>query len=61
MTIYCATNSNIEVPFDHSDGISLENLDLHRAELGNANLMGSSFLNSNLRGAFFIQCKNEWL
>jgi uncharacterized protein YjbI with pentapeptide repeats len=48
MIIYCATDLHVEVPFNELKGALLKNLNLHRAELTEADLTGSSLSNSNL-------------
>lgn len=55
MIIHCTTDKHVEVPFENLVNAKLEGLDLHRAELEEVNLSGSSFKNSNLRGLSYIR------
>ncbi|RQO30407.1 hypothetical protein DBR32_12625 [Taibaiella sp. KBW10] len=49
MKIFCETDQHVEVPYDSLKGVSLENLNLHRAQLENIDLFGTSCLNTKSR------------
>ncbi|WP_406603609.1 pentapeptide repeat-containing protein [Niabella agricola] len=54
MKVFCHDDRIIEVPYDSLTGVSLDNLNLHRAQLESIDLSNSSFENANLRGLFYL-------
>jgi uncharacterized protein YjbI with pentapeptide repeats len=52
MKIVFATDKSLEIPYNSLVAVNLNGLNLHRALLENKDIHDSSFLNTDLRGAF---------
>jgi uncharacterized protein YjbI with pentapeptide repeats len=55
MKILFATDRSIDIPYTSLRGLNFNEQDLHRIILENLDLTGSSFIRTNLRGAFLAK------